>query len=73
MFRGRKEKKRNFRSLWNVRISAASSAQGISYSRLIGGLKKQKIALDRKSLAMLAKDHPEVFAEVLKQSGVTTK
>jgi large subunit ribosomal protein L20 len=73
MFRGRKEKKRTFRALWNVQISAASKGNGVSYSRLIGGLKKKGIILDRKILAMLAKDHPEAFNAVLEQSGVTAK
>jgi large subunit ribosomal protein L20 len=73
MFRGRKEKKRNFRALWNVRIGAAAKAQGVSYSRLIGGLKKKGIVLDRKILAMLAKDHPDVFQVVVEKSGVLSK
>lgn len=73
MFRGRKEKKRNFRALWNVRISAFAKAAGVSYSKLIGGLKKKDIKLDRKTLAMLAKDHPEVFKIVLEKSGLLAK
>ena len=70
MFRGRKEKKRTFRALWNVRISAASKAKGISYSKLIGALKKSEILLDRKILAMLAKDHPEAFQAVVEKAGL---
>ena len=64
-FRGRKEKKRNFRALWNVRISAATKPEGISYSRFIGALKKHNIQLDRKILADLAEHNPEVFKKVV--------
>jgi large subunit ribosomal protein L20 len=64
-FRGRKEKKRNFRKLWNVQINAASRAEGISYSRLVSQLKKKNIKLDRKILADLAKNEPEVFKKVI--------
>ncbi len=53
-YRDRKQKKRQFRALWIVRINAAAREAGISYSRLISGLKKAEIALDRKSLAELA-------------------
>ena len=67
-FRGRKEKKRNFRRLWNVRINAASRAGGVSYSRLIAGLKKHRIAIDRKILADLAKHEPEVFKKIAEKA-----
>ena len=50
-----------------LRINAAGRENGISYSKLIGALKKSKIGLDRKSLAHLAKEHPEAFARILKQ------
>lgn len=66
-FRHRRAKKREFRNLWALRINAAGRELGFSYSKLIGALKKQNIALDRKSLAALAKDHPSVFARVVKQ------
>ena len=66
-FRHRRAKKREFRQLWALRINAAARPLGYSYSKLIGALKKKNIALDRKSLATLAKDHPAVFASVLKQ------
>jgi len=66
MFRGRKEKKRTYRALWQVKINAASRANGITYSRLIASLKKHKIELDRKVLAEIAVKHPEVFAEIIK-------
>jgi len=51
---GRKQKKRNFRSLWIVRINAAARMYGLSYSRLMNGLKKAGIELDRKALADIA-------------------
>lgn len=68
-FRDRRLKKRNFRNLFTLRINAAARENGFSYSKLIGALKKSGNALDRKSLAALAKDHPEAFkrlAESLK-------
>jgi large subunit ribosomal protein L20 len=64
-FRGRKEKKRNARALWNVKINAAAREESVSYSKLISSLKKKKIALDRKILADLAEHEPEVFKKVL--------
>ncbi|MDR3571955.1 MAG: 50S ribosomal protein L20 [Candidatus Pacebacteria bacterium] len=66
-FRDRKRKKRVFRQLFSIRINAAARDNGVSYSKLIGALKKSNIALDRKSLSALAKDHPEAFARVLQQ------
>ena len=66
-FRDRKAKKRSFRSLWTLRINAAVRELGFSYSRFIDALKKSNIALDRKSLATLAKDHPETFNRLAKQ------
>lgn len=64
-FRGRKEKKRNFRSVWNVRVNAAARMEGFSYSKLIAMLKKKNVALDRKILADLAANHPAVFKKVV--------
>lgn len=66
-FRHRRAKKREFRNLFVLRINAAARPLGFSYSKLIGALKKKNIALDRKSLATLAKDYPDTFASVLKQ------
>jgi large subunit ribosomal protein L20 len=60
-FRGRKEKKRNFRQLWQVQINAAVRPYGLTYSKFIAGLKKQNILLDRKILADLAQNEPAVF------------
>ena len=64
-FRGRKEKKRVFRQLWNVKINAAVREEGLSYSRFISALKKKKIVLDRKVLADLAEHEPEAFKKVI--------
>ena len=64
-FRGRKEKKRTFRSLWNVRINAGVRVEGLSYSKLIALLKKKNVALDRKILADLALNEPAVFKKVV--------
>lgn len=64
-FRGRKEKKRTFRQLWNVQINAAGRLQGTTYSKLIAALKTKKVKLDRKILADLAKNDPKVFAKVI--------
>ena len=64
-YRSRRQKKRDFRSLWIARLSAAVRAQGIPYSRFISGLKRQSIALDRQTLSELAMHEPEVFGKVL--------
>ncbi len=64
-FRGRKEKKRQFRALWIKRIGIASRALGVPYSRLIAGLQKADIRLDRKQLSELAIHQPAAFAEVV--------
>jgi len=61
---GRKQKKRNFRALWQTRIAAGARANGLSYSKLISALKEKGVALDRKILAALAAEHPEVFRKV---------
>lgn len=66
-YRGRKEKKRNFRSLWISRINAGARENGLSYSQLIGALKKNNIELNRKVLADLAMNHPEAFKAVVDQ------
>ena len=66
-YRDRKVKKRTFRKLQQVQISAACKAQGISYSRFIDKLKKNKIELDRKILAQLAREYPNIFDKVLQE------
>lgn len=63
--RHRREKKRDWRYLWNVRINAGARANGLSYSRLIGGLKKAGIALDRKVLAQIAYEDAPTFARIV--------
>lgn len=67
-FRGRKEKKRNFRSLWQIKINAAARNQGLTYSKLIAVLKKENVKIDRKILADLAEKEPEVFKKIIAQS-----
>ena len=66
-FRDRKTKKRIARNVWSLRINAAARPAGFSYPKLMGGLKKAGITLDRKVLSTLAKDHPEVFARVTQE------
>ena len=66
-FAHRRTKKRDFRALWTLRINAAAREGGTTYSKLIAMMKKANIALDRKSLSALAKDHPAVFTRVLSQ------
>lgn len=63
---GRRLKKRDFRGLWQTRIDAASKANGISYSKLMGNLKKKNIELNRKILSELAVSNPSDFAEIVK-------
>lgn len=65
MFRGRKEKKRDFRTLWNTKLNAAARTHEMTYSTLIAALKKKNVALDRKILADLAEHEPKIFAKVL--------
>ncbi len=64
-YRDRKNKKRNFRSLWIQRINAGARQHGMSYSQLMGALKKNEIELNRKVLADLAMNHPEAFKAVV--------
>jgi large subunit ribosomal protein L20 len=63
-YRDRRARKRDFRSLWIVRINAAAREHGLSYSRFMDGLKKANVALDRKSLAELAVNNAESFARL---------
>jgi large subunit ribosomal protein L20 len=65
-YRDRKQRKRQFRALWIVRINAASRLFGISYSRLISGLTKANVAIDRKVLADIAVRDIEAFGEIAK-------
>ena len=67
-YRDRRTKKRDFRRLWQIRINAACREQGISYSKFINALKKNKIELDRKILADLAMNHPEIFKKIVEKA-----
>jgi large subunit ribosomal protein L20 len=64
-YRDRKQKKREFRKLWIIRINAACRMNEISYSRFIDGLNKAGIELDRKILAEMAMNNPESFAQIV--------
>ncbi len=64
----RKQKKRNYRSLWIVRISAACRASGINYSRFMEGVTKAEIGLNRKMLSEIAIHDPEGFAQIVEQA-----
>ena len=66
-YRDRKTKKREFRSLWIQRINAGVRSEGLTYAKFISGLAKSKIKLDRKVLAELAYNNPEVFKSVVKK------
>lgn len=65
---GRKQRKRQFRSLWIVRINAAARLHGLSYSRFMNGLLKAGIKLDRKSLADIAIHDANAFAKIAEQA-----
>ena len=67
-YRDRRNKKREFRGLWINRINAALSGMDIKYSRFIQAMTEKKIGLDRKILAQLATQHPEVFERVVQQT-----
>ena len=67
-YRDRRNKKRDFRQLWITRINAAARENGTTYGKLMAGLKKANITLDRKILAELAVNQPKVFTEVVKVS-----
>jgi large subunit ribosomal protein L20 len=64
-YRDRKQKKRNFRSLWIMRINAGARQEGLSYSQFMGMVKKSGIELNRKVLADLAMNHPEAFKAIV--------
>ena len=67
-YRDRKAKKRDFRALWIQRINAGARLQGMSYSELMGKLKKAGVDLNRKVLADLAMNHPQAFEAVVKKA-----
>ena len=64
-YRDRKTKKRNFRSLWIIRINAGARLYGMSYSQFMGGVKSNNIDLNRKVLADLAMNHPDAFKAIV--------
>jgi large subunit ribosomal protein L20 len=67
-YRDRKRKKRDFRKLWQIKINAACRNGGLNYSRFMFGVTKNKIGIDRKILAILAENHPEIFNKILEKS-----
>jgi len=66
-YRDRKAKKRNFRSLWIMRINAAARQEGLSYSQFMGKLKTSEIGLNRKVLADLAMNNPAAFKAIVEK------
>jgi large subunit ribosomal protein L20 len=66
-YKDRKAKKREFRSLWIIRINAAARALGLSYSQFMSGLKKANIALNRKALADIAYNDPSAFSQLVEK------
>lgn len=70
-FAHRKDKKGDFRRLWNVRLSAFLKENGLSYSKFIPLLKKKEIALDRKILSELGANHPEVLKKIIETAKQT--
>jgi len=71
-YRHRRERKGDFRKLWIARINAAARINGTTYSRLIDGLNKAGIAIDRKILADLAVREPSAFAAIAQKAGAAT-
>lgn len=66
-FAHRKDKKNDFRRLWNVQIGAVLKEKGLSYSKFIGAMKKKDILIDRKIMADLAENKPETFAKLISE------
>lgn len=64
----RRDKKGDFRKLWNIKINAGTRSLGTTYSRLIGALKKKSIGLNRKMLADLAENKPDIFEKVIQEA-----
>lgn len=64
-FEGRKQKKRDYRALWQTQINAAARANDTTYSKLISGLKKANVLIDRKILAEIAKKDPKIFEQIV--------
>ena len=72
-YRDRRNKKREFRSLWIQRINAGVRSEGLTYSKFINGLNKSKIKLDRKVLADLAYNNPTAFKSLVKKVQLSIK
>jgi large subunit ribosomal protein L20 len=69
-YRHRRLRKRDFRRLWIARINAAARLNGLNYSRLMGGLRKADIRVNRKMLAEIAVSDPQAFQELMAEAGV---
>lgn len=67
-YRDRRVKKRTARGLWQIQLNAAVRQYGLNYSQFMHGLKKAKIELDRKVLSELARNHPEIFKEIINKT-----
>ena len=67
-YRDRRNKKRDFKSLWIQRINAGARAEGMTYSKFVNGLSKSGIKIDRKILAEIAYDNPEAFKTIVKKA-----
>lgn len=67
-YRDRRTKKREARKLWQIQINAAARQHDLSYSKFINLLKKNKIEIDRKILAQLAKEQPEIFEKIVEKA-----
>jgi large subunit ribosomal protein L20 len=67
-YRDRRNKKRDFKSLWITRINAGVRAEGMTYSKFVNGLSKSGIKIDRKILAEIAYDNPEAFKTIVKKA-----
>ena len=67
-YRDRRNKKRDFKSLWIARINAGVRAEGMTYSKFVNGLSKSGIKIDRKILAEIAYDNPEAFKTIVKKA-----
>lgn len=67
VYRDRRAKKREFRKLWQIQINAACREHGLSYSKFVHALKQENIELDRKILAQLVQEQPEIFAKIVEK------
>lgn len=72
-YRDRKRKKREIRRFWQTQINNACRETGVSYSKFVYGLKKNKIELDRKMLSQLCQKHPEIFVKIIEKTKESAK